>query len=332
MAEVRSQSALATVESEIRELLQQIDEAALGRKDRWAEKRDSDRRRYRTRCFVRYLSNDGKSVLAANGSTRDISLTGLGLLSNVHFRRKSSLLISVAAGEEKFKHLTGTVVYSRAVREGWFLTGLRFGAVDDARLAPGTVGQTPSVDDAPSKASGVGRKSDKPMPDAASRRQQAFTLLAAAATLRTHTRESISKVVMLTLSSDHEVRQATIPVLMQIAGQDGVISLVRLLDDPNPVIQGEAADALGRMKAANAVGALQKLLHHRDDEVALRAAEALGRMNDSSGLRRVVRVLREDSPQNRRAARVLGMLIGREFRPNAAGVAAARKHAKDHSL
>jgi hypothetical protein len=330
MAEVRSHSALATVESEIRELLQEVDEAATVQKDRWAEKRDADRRRYRTRCGIRYLSLDGESVLATTGSTRDISLRGLGLLSNVHFRRKSSLLVSVALADGKIKHLTGTVVYSRAVREGWFLTGLRFGPVDDARLAPDAVGATLGPDAAPSK--DPARKSSEPAPDAATRRQQAFSMLAAAATLRTHTRDSTSKVVMLTLSADHEVRRATIPVLMQIGGQDGVISLVRLLDDPNPVIQGEAADAIGRMKATNAVGALRKLLHHRDDEVALRAAEALCRLEDDGGMRRVVRILREDSPQNRRAARVLGMLTGQEFRPNASGVAAARKYVKTYNL
>ena len=212
------------------------------------------------------------------------------------------------------------------------MTGMRFGPVSDARLAPGAEEAVPQPGDGAAESPKRSRVSGRAGLEGASKREQAFCLLAAAAALRTHTRETIAKVVMLTLSPDHEVRRATVPVLMQISGQDGVISLIRLLEDVNPAVQGEAAEALGRLQAKPAVGPLRTLLHHNDDEVALRAAEALGRMQDSSGLRRVVRILRQDTPMSRRAAHTLGIIVGREFRPNTSGVAAARRHVKTHML
>ena len=71
---------------------------------------------------------------------------------------------------------------------------------------------------------------------------------------------------------------------------------------------------------------LRNLIKDEDSTLALRAAESLGKMDDKSGLRLVTRMLRSDGPISRPAARALGVILGQSFRPNAEGVAAARRY------
>jgi len=136
----------------------------------------------------------------------------------------------------------------------------------------------------------------------------------------------------MSMSPDQPIRRATIPIFMQLAGHDGILTLISLLDDPDPTIQGEAAEALGRLQATQAVDYLQRLLQHQDDEVVLRSAEALGRMGNHSGLGAVARVVRSQTALSHRAARTLGIIVGRKFRPNAEGVTAARRYLKANKL
>ena len=68
------------------------------------------------------------------------------------------------------------------------------------------------------------------------------------------------------------------------------------------------------------------MLQHTNEDVALRAALALAQMKDKSGLRVASRILQSDSPLNHRAARTYGVIVDRNFRPNSAGLAAARKY------
>jgi len=77
-------------------MLADIDASAGAQQGRWAEKRVSERRRYRARCSIRFLSADGASVRTVAGTTRDVSLQGLGFVSPEHFLRKASLVVSVA--------------------------------------------------------------------------------------------------------------------------------------------------------------------------------------------------------------------------------------------
>ncbi|MGQ9651645.1 MAG: hypothetical protein ACUVXJ_16180 [Phycisphaerae bacterium] len=46
----------------------------------------------------------------------------------------------------------------------------------------------------------------------------------------------------------------------------------------------------------------------------------------------ILRLLILEGPVSRRAAQALGLLVGRDFRPNAEGVEQARKYAQEHDL
>ncbi len=72
-----------------------------------------------------------------------------------------------------------------------------------------------------------------------------------------------------------------------------------------------------------AVGSLCQLITHDDDAVALSAAEAVAGLRDDSGRRAATLVSRADTRLGRRAARVIGLIAGQNFRPSAGGVASA---------
>jgi len=334
MGRERAAAATASIEREVRALLAEIDALAQSQEGRWAEKRGNYRRQFQADCGIRYLAADRESVIATSGATRDISPGGLGFLSPEHFLRRTELLVLVQTSAGNVKRLTGKVVYSRRAGEGWYLTGMRFGPLEGVDLAKDVSAATPSTRP---PATGAVSRPPRGAPDKTSgppitKRQRALSVLAAVGAARTHTKESVARVVTLSMSPHHEVRRAAIPVLLQIGGQDGIVSLIGMLDDPNPVNQSEAAMALGQLRATQAVGPLRKLLHHKNRDVLLSAAEALARMEDQSGLSPVLHILRSDISQSRRAARVFGVLIGQDFRPNADGVAAARRYADVNRL
>ena len=225
------------------------------------------------------------------------------------------------------------MVYSRRVSEGWYLTGVKFAALDDDVLAraarEGALTEAPATD-----------SSDRPGPDSGRKvataptghRERALAVLAAAGASRVVSRETATKVISFCMSSDHVVRRATIPLLMQIPGPEGTLALIDLLRDPNATVQAEAADALGQLRTTRAVEPLRRLLRHPDETVALRAAEALGRMNDQSGIRLVARLVRGDTALKGRAARTLGVIIGHPLRATTEGVEAARRYLKANKI
>ena len=334
MAEERANSAVANrQQQEIRELLRDIDSRSADLQGRWAEKRNVDRRKLQTSCRVHHLAHDETTVLTMVGTTRDISLGGMGFVASEHLARGRPVLVTITISDNKAKHLTGTVAYSRCIREGWYLIGVKFGPVDGKLTA--SISQK-AADDAPSPggpANEPGREAKTSSMEASrGARERAMGVLAAASAARTMSKQTIAKVVMMSISSDHVVRRATIPVLMQITGPEGVMALIDRLNDANATVQGEAAEALGQLRATQAAGDLRKLLRHSDREVALRAAEALGRMDDKSGLRVAARQVHGDDPLNRRAARVLGTIVGQSFRPTNEGVAAARRFVKANRI
>ena len=57
-------------------------------------------------------------------------------------------------------------------------------------------------------------------------------------------------------------------------------------------------------------------------------SDALGRSGDLSGMPIVLRCLFGDSSHARRAAMAYGAIVGQKFRPNAAGIAEARRYYK----
>ena len=335
MSDERANSAVANrQQQDVRDLLREIDSRSAALQRCWAEKRNVDRRKLQTSCRVHHFSPDGTAVVTTVGTTRDISLGGMGFVTNKHFARGRPVLVMIAVSDDNTKHLTGKVVYSRCIREGWYLTGIKFGPVDDTKLTASSPQKT--ADDAlpadgPAGESGRETKTSS-MEASRGARERALGVLAAAGAARNMSKQTIAKVVMMSISADHVVRRATIPVLMQITGPEGVMALIDRLNDANATVQGEAAEALGQLRATQAIGDLRKLLRHHDREVALRAAEALGRMDDKSGLRVAARQVHGDDPLNRRAARVLGTIVGQPFRATNEGVAAARRYVKANRI
>lgn len=330
MDTARTNSAVATDNQEVRELLHQIDSFARSQESRWTNKRAAPRREFVTSCEILSIAPDGKTVLTTSATTRDISLHGLGFVSREHFRPNASLIVTLVLPSGDTKHLTGNVVHSRPVRGEWYLTGVKFGQVHDDRLTLDAARHrqtevTPSALATDQRTPNI--KQDRPN-EPITARERALQMLAAVTTVRRPPRETVSKVVMMSMSSDYVVRRATIPVLTHIGGQDGIMSLIQLLDDASPVVQAEAAEALALLRASQAVEPLRNLLEHKDKKLALRVAGALGRMGDESGLRVVARVVHSDADLNRQAACVLGIIVGTKFRPNAEGISAARRYLK----
>ena len=332
MAVPRAAAGKGIGEAEIRELLKEIDSNGLT--SSFIEKRDDKRRKFKTQCEIRHIAPDGQTVVTTSAITRNISRGGLSFIARDHYTREAFLFVTVTFAEGTSKNVAGQVVYSRLVREGAYLTGMKFGRIDDARLIPGAHPQTPPQD-APSTAPREQRSRDVPKerPEASSTTgDRMLQMLAAAGAARILPKEKISAVVAASHYPDHKVRRQSIPVLMQIERQHGIVALVSLVDDANPTVQAEAAQALGQLRATEAIDSLRRLLRHANEEVALSAAEALGRMDDTSGCRIAARLVSKESPINRAAARTLGIILNQHFRPNAEGVAAARRYLKKHKM
>jgi hypothetical protein len=326
MAGVQPAYSSAAQEESVRDLLREID--AQARDTGWVEKRNNDRRKFRTSCDVHYISPDGESVCIVSGKTRDLSHGGLGFVSPTHFQRRMPLLVRLKLKEGQSKELTGCVAYSRVVKDRWYLTGVTFSQVQDPRLVPGQTPATVPTTAAPPVPSQEMERPTSPT----SATEETIRMLNAAKSARSLSKEKIGKIIMAARTPNHEVRRAAIPALVQIGGADVVRPLIQLLEDKNATVQAEAADALGQLQDPEGVEPLKRMLKHDADEVAVAAAEALARFKDDSGRRVAVRILRGDTKLTRRAARALGMIVGQNFRPNADGVAAARAYAKKNRL
>jgi len=331
MGEARANSATTTMDNVVRELLDQLDSQAAEQDSAWAEKRDSIRRSFRTTCRIVCRSPDSKGILRTVGTTRDLSKGGLCFISRRHFMRKSPLGITVVMPNNEMKHLTGHVVYSRQAREGWYLTGVQFGVVNDVRL---TVPIGPEQEAGEEKPDRPGAESAQAKPSGTageapvSKRDEALSFLAALSASSMQSREMINRVVAVSTSPDAAVRHAAIPVLMQAPRRDAVMALLHMLRDPSVSVRIDAIEALGQLQAQEAIGALQKVLRHNNDEVALSAAEVLGSLGNQDGLRLVLKLLESDEAINRLAARALGAILGQRFSCNAEGVASARRYVK----
>lgn len=326
MCNGHSQQAVSDHDEQIRELLIEIDEQASRGEDRWMEKRTHVRKAVRTACEVRFLGLDGETVVFVVGKTREISAGGMSFLSREHFARRAPLLVTLSVIPGKPRFLPGTVVYSRSVRENWYLTGLKFGPATDARLSPENYAQITAVDAYESQP----EKNEES--GAAPTRRRMLQILAMASIPGQRSKSLVAKVVTASASPDHVVRRASIPVLMTLGCKDGIAALILMLQDGNPTIAGEAAEALGMLGVPQAVGPLQQLLSHPEDEVAVRAAEALARMGSWGGKRVLLRLITREGPASRRAARALGMLVGCSFAPTAEGVTAARQYLRIHDI
>lgn len=337
------------------ELLRQLDARAAKFVGRPSDKRERERKICRLACDIRYFQPGTERIRTTRGTTRDLSAGGLGFVSPQHFIPRTELLVTVTTPDGTRKRLPGVVQYSRPVSDDVFHTGMKFSAIDQRLLAGDATGGTDRTDKTPTHARPPvaapapsvpsdtgGTTTAKPRESSATTavkvsarvppgRTRELQVLAAAASCAP-SKELASKVIMLSMSPDHEVRRASIPVLMRLVGDDGALSIMVLLDDANSAVRCDAVDALGQLRCVQAVGKLQELLSDNDSELALRAAGALGAMGDTRGLKVVARIVRGDDPLNRRAARTLGLIVGSTFRPNREGVEAARKYLKSRKI
>lgn len=314
--------------SEFKAVLAELDRTAAVSDARWGNKRDAVRTRARIPCTVRYVAIDGKSMGSIEGCVRDISSSGIGFVTRQHFVRGAPIFLSLRPPGSKVRNVTAKVVYSRLVREYWYLCGAKFEALADSKLAKNFEEQAAQVvptEPSTEKQPISGSQSEEATP---SRRERALRLLSAAANTGVSSKETINKIVLLSGSDDHSVRRASIPALLQITSPEGRLGLEGFLQDPNPQIQVEAAEALACIDATGSIRQIKELLKHEEADVALRVASALGRLNDRSGLAVVRRYLFGKGPHTRAAVRTLGIIVGRKFRLNEAGLADARKYMK----
>jgi len=323
----RGQQAVADEEQEIQGLLEEVDEQSGRQESRWTEKRSHVRRPMRTFCEIRFIGPDGETVLYTVGKSREISAGGMSLLSREHFARHAHVLVTLSVLPGKRRSLPAKVVYSRAVRERWYLTGVQFAPSSDDRLSAESYDRiTPLEAMSLRAAAQPGEETER------SNRRRMLQILATASLPGQRSKHLIAKVVLASMCSDHVIRRAAIPVLLSLGGKEPTLALISMLNDSNPLIQGEAAEALGMIGASQAIQPLREMLRQRDDNLTLRAAEALARMGDWSGKGVIIRLLLREGLASRRAARALGFLVGRDFRASAEGVEEAREYIRQHQI
>ncbi len=117
-------------EVQFRKLSGKICGAASRATERTLNSRLRERFRFRMRCTVRYLGPDGSSVLETSGGTRDISTTGLGLITRCRFAPGTGLHVVVSLPLGRSTDLTGRVVFARLIRWGWYHVGMVLEPVD----------------------------------------------------------------------------------------------------------------------------------------------------------------------------------------------------------
>jgi hypothetical protein len=311
----------ATLEEVTAELLRELDSKAA--RGLWREKRAQDRRKFRSHCRVYHIAPDGERVHSSTGKTRDLSLGGVGFVSGTHFQRHAPLLVSVTSHEGGVRHFSGTVAYCRFVRKNWYLTGVKMTQLPTLDPPPG--GTLTEVKEAAA--------TDAPPTDAPGR-NPALLFLAAVADALPPSEDDFARIVALSKWLDPAIRRATVPVFQGTGGECGVASLMELLDDAKPEVRGAAADALGQLRATQAIERLRALLEDPSVGVTLCAAQALVGMGDKSGYDAAARCVRGDAVFNRQAAcvlgmmaaHVLGMIVGRSFPATSEGVVSARQY------
>jgi len=313
---------------EINQILEEIELASHTGDQQWTDKRVAPRRQARLECQVRYLSIDGEAVKDTSGWTRDISRTGLGFVTREHFARKVQLSARVQVSNSPPRTLTGTVVYSRMVNDGWYLTGMKFESVTDKRLLsfePVALLSRGIVSSTNARKSTENMNQDN-VKTKGNRHDQLLRMLRSVASSGTRTRDKINQILMCTSSSNYEIRHASVQACMQIPREEAINALMAMLDDVKDKIRAEAAEGLGYLGASSAIVPLKKLLNSANPEVSLRAAGALGRIGDRSGVSLIATFLQTDNAHTRLAAMCYGAIVGHNFRPNSQGIEEARRY------
>ncbi len=109
---------------------------------------------------------------------------------------------------------------------------------------------------------------------------------------------------------DVSVRRVAVEVATKLAGFKDVVSVAKLLSDPDTVVRGKAADALGVFKAKGSVAGLMALaVNDADEDVRVDAVNALGEIGDPAARPTIEKALNDASSRVRDAARVASIKI-----------------------
>lgn len=308
-------------------LLEELDQRAMPVGPDPLEQRTHTRNRFRTSCDVRFFGDDGRTVESTTARTRNISRGGLGFLSRHWFRRGDSVHMTLSLPNAPKSALAGKVTFSRAVRGGWYEIGLQFEpAGADHPLAPRPpAGRSAKLGSAARK-DVASEEREPPRPKSA--RESKLNMLAIARAAARHSEDAQEAIKQLAASPDVVVRARATEALSDVGGPSGYACLIKALSDDNDEVRVNAIGALDALGCEPAADALQALLTDPSVPIRLRAASALGRSGDLSGMPIVLRCLFGDSSHARRAAMAYGAIVGQKFRPNAAGIAEARRYYK----
>lgn len=88
---------------------------------------------------------------------------------------------------------------------------------------------------------------------------------------------------------------AAVDALSTSMGTNVTARIVELSRDSNPAVVADAAQVLGRRRAAEASAVLAKLVEHADDNVAVASIEALGMIGGTAAVEALIRVVESKS-------------------------------------
>lgn len=120
---------------QLEEIFSSVETAGDTLQKAWCNRRDHSRRSFRASCVVRYLAVFGSEVLEVEGSTRDLSRGGIGLVIREPLPLDTEVYVTVELATDRSVDLQGRVVFSQQIQPRWRLLGVRFGPVDK-RLCP----------------------------------------------------------------------------------------------------------------------------------------------------------------------------------------------------
>lgn len=281
---------------------------------------------------------------------RDASRSGVCLFSR-HPLYRGEMLNILVTGARRATWVRGVVAWAKRHSDSCFKVGVQFlsrvepeairrkvpirtmAELEEVLLGTRAVADASRPDvpagASPSEAGGTSKSSDE---EDHYDDDSAMERLQAAKDERVVPPELANEVIELSKLGGAEVRKESVSVLAKINSREARAALVGLLADTSHDVASAAADAAGLLQLHEASGKLRKLLTSQDESLALRAASSLGQLGDESVMPYIVRMVVNDGPHTRLAARMLGTILGKRFPANAEGVSAARRYIEATSL
>lgn len=226
------------------------------------------------------------------------------------------------------------VAWSRQQDDNVYRTGLKFAQriSESERESPVGVRDLPSMGAGLIDAVRPARQPEgpalvvSPAEPAPDKHDSALKVLAEIAATKRPNASAQRTVITLAMSSDVDIRLEVVGVLMNMRSKAARDTLASMLKDDDNEVRRKAIAAVGAKQVVEAIAPLKEMLRDPSGAIALEAAGALGQLGDSSGLPMVSRVLYEEGPNARLAARTLGDIFGQRFAATREGVKAARRY------